>query len=172
MKNWFRLSIYCVLCISLASCLSKKKLQAQHEKEVALQKMINQQSFVFKAQFANPLGWRQINLNYDYDVSVSKDSVISYLPYFGRAYVAPINPTDPKETGIQFTSTKFDYHLDSTKHSGWQIIITPHDVKDIRQFIFDITQSGYATLSVNSLNRQQISFNGYITEKVIKKKNP
>lgn len=147
-----------------------KRTQKKQQKIDAVKKMVDNQNYVFMAQFANPLGWRTINLNYNYSVVVSKDSVDSYLPYYGRAYVAPYNPTDPSETGIQFKSTQFDYQGNASKKSGWDITITPHDVKETRKFILNISTEGYATLSVTSSNRQSISFNGYITENLPKTK--
>ncbi|RYY06882.1 MAG: DUF4251 domain-containing protein [Sphingobacteriaceae bacterium] len=146
------------------------RTQKKQEKLAAVKKMVDNQSYVFMAQFANPLGWRPINLNYNYNVVVSKDSVDSYLPYYGRAYVAPINPNDPTETGIQFKSKQFDYQSNLLKKGNWEITIIPHDVKETRKFILNISQEGYASLSVNSGNRQSISFNGYITENLAKTK--
>ena len=48
-------------------------------------------------------GYRSIYLSPYYYLKVSKDTVVAYLPYFGRAYTAPADPT---EGGIKFTSTK------------------------------------------------------------------
>lgn len=144
-----------------------KKKQAKIE---AVKKMVNNRNYVFIAQFANPLGWKTINLNYDYNVVISKDSIDSYLPYFGRAYVAPYNPTDPSETGIQFKSKKFDYQQSAARKGIWEITIIPHDVKETRKFILDISDEGYANLSVTSNNRQTISFTGYIIENLPKTK--
>lgn len=146
------------------------KAQKKQAKLDSVKKMVTNHNYVFMAERAVPLGWRTINLNYDYNVVISKDSVDSYLPYYGRAYQAPFNPTDPKETGIQFTSKNFDYNDATTKHSGWQVVIVPHDVRETRKFILNISEAGYASLSVTSQNRQSISFDGYITENITKKK--
>src|SRR5689334_12089237 len=70
--------------------------------------MIDSQDYVFQAQNVTPMSGRQRFLTSDYTVSVSRDTVDSDLPYFGRAYSAPINTTDG---GIKFVSTDFDYKL-------------------------------------------------------------
>ncbi|MGI4750892.1 MAG: DUF4251 domain-containing protein [Janthinobacterium lividum] len=144
------------------------RAQKKLAKIAAVKKMVDNQNYVFMAQFANPLGWRTINLNYNYDVVISKDSIDSYLPYYGRAYVAPINPTDPSETGIQFKSKQFDYQNSPSKKGSWEVTIVPHDIKETRKFILNISDEGYASLNVTSNNRQSITFNGYITENVPK----
>lgn len=175
MKSSFRISIYSILLIGLLAAsvpvmAQNTRAQKKQEKLDAVKKMVNDQNYVFMAQMAYPLGWKTVQLNYDYNVIISKDSIDSYLPYYGRAYVAPINPTDSKETGIQFKSKDFDYNDVLSKKSGWEVTIVPHDVKETRKFILSISESGYANLSVTSQNRQAISFNGYITENVPKKK--
>ncbi len=43
---------------------------------------------------------------------VMGDSIVTYLPYFGRAYSVPVNLS---QGGIQFTSTDFDYTIESKR---------------------------------------------------------
>ena len=96
---------------------SKEDKKAKKKNEIAT--LINEKNFVFEAQTALPTAGRQINLTSPYDLRVSGDSVISYLPYFGRAYVAPVNPDD---AGIKFTSTANSYNLKDKKNSGWILL--------------------------------------------------
>jgi hypothetical protein len=95
-------------------------------------------------------------------VRLSADTVVTDLPYFGRAFVAPMNPS---EGGIHFTSTQFTYTIDERKKGGWDITILPKDAKDVRQMFLTVSREGYATLRVSSNNRQNIGFSGYITSK-------
>lgn len=162
--------LFTIIFISNNSFAQKTKAQKKQDKIAAVKNMVENKNYIFMAQRANPLGWATINLNYDYNVKITKDSIDSYLPYYGRAYVAPMNPTDPKQTGIQFISKNFDYQSSISKNKGWNITIVPHDSREIRSLFFYISESGYATVSVTSTNRQQISFDGYITE-IPKKKN-
>jgi hypothetical protein len=132
-------------------------------KKAAIANMISTQRYVFKAQTALPSGpapTRQ--LTPDYDLKVSKDTVISYLPYYGRAYVAPMDPT---KGGIQFTSTKFTYTTNAKKKGGWDIVIKPQDTDDASQMILSVSETGYASLQVLNNNKQPITFTGYITER-------
>ncbi len=138
-----------------------------NDKQQAIEKLITARNYVFKAQTvlpASPTVNRQ--LTSDYDVKVSPDTIISYLPYFGRAYNAPMDPT---KGGIQFTSTKFDYNQTARKNGGWDIVIKPQDTQDARLLSFSISENGFASLQVISNNRQPITFSGYITEKKTKK---
>ncbi|QKJ30104.1 DUF4251 domain-containing protein [Mucilaginibacter mali] len=129
-------------------------------KEAAMQKILESKNFTFTAQTANPMRGGNVNLTAEYDVRITGDSVISYLPYYGRAYVAPMNPT---QNDMQFTSTKFTY-ASTAKKGGYEIVIKPTDTKDVRQMILNVSNNGYGTLSVTNLNRDPISFYGFIEE--------
>lgn len=124
-----------------------------------LQAAINNKRYVFNAQSASPLTGTTRQLTSDYNVRITADSIISYLPYFGRAYAAP---TPSEEGGIKFSSTNFEYSVTESKKGGWEISIKPKDVSDTREFALSISTSGYGTLQVISNNRQPISYYGYV----------
>ena len=136
-------------------------LHAQEKSELTTQQMLETKNFIFKAQTVNPQRGRLRQLTSEYDVVVTNDTVIAFLPYFGRAYSAPINPS---EGGIKFTSGKFGYSLAAGKKKSWTLKIKPDDITDVQDLYFTIFDNKKATLLVNSLNRESILFNGYIIE--------
>lgn len=140
------------------ACMSTS--QAQENRNV--EGILNSKNYIFIAQSASPVGGRFRQLTAEYDLRVLGDSVVSFLPYFGRAYSAPVDPT---KGGIQFTSTDFEYEQTARNKGGWIINIKPRDVQDVRQLTLTVTQSGSASLQVISANRQGISFNGRIEPK-------
>jgi hypothetical protein len=140
---------------------SRKDKQAA--KEAAIKNSIDTRHYTFVADYVLPQRGGARQLTSEYDLRVTKDSVIAFLPYFGRAYFdVPYNPTDG---GIKFTSTKFDYKVNEKKKGGWEIIIKPSDVKNTISLMLYISTDGYGSLSVNSANRDFITFNGYLKEK-------
>lgn len=147
--------------MALALLIISTTAFSQEKDSKVLKELVETKHFVFTAQMALPLGGSMRQLTSEYDVKLNGDSLITYLPYFGRAY-GPINPGD--DGGIKFTSTKFDYKTKARKKGGWDIMITPKDNRDVRQMNFTISTSGYATLQVSSNNRQSISYNGYISK--------
>lgn len=138
------------------------KQDRQAQKKTEIQNLINSKNYVFIAQSVLPLSGRTINLTSTYYLRVSGDTVVADLPYFGRAFVAPM---DPSEGGIHFTSANFSYNAKARKKGGWDITILPKDAQDVRQMFLTLTESGYGSLQVTSNNRQQISYNGYIKER-------
>ncbi len=101
-----------------------------------------------------------INLNGDgYELTVTGDSVVSYLPYYGRSYSAPINQN---EGGVKFTSKQFTYKSTQRKKGNWDISITPKDVSESYRLTLNVAKGGNATLYLHSNNKQTISYNGYL----------
>jgi hypothetical protein len=140
----------------LLGCSSSKtavKLNADDIKN-----MVDSSQFVFVAERVTPLRGGTRHLTSRYDVIVKKDSVDCALPYFGRAYQAPI---DPSNGGIQFTSTNFSYKQNSN-NNGWEVLIKPNDNSDVQQLMFNIFGNGTATLNVVNTHREPISFYGHI----------
>ncbi|GGH73944.1 hypothetical protein HNQ91_003762 [Filimonas zeae] len=122
---------------------------------------ITAKRYLFNAQTATPMSGRVIQLTYGYDVKVKQDTLKVYLPYFGRAFAAPL---DASKGGINFTSTQFKYVVKERRKGGWDIRIEPSDAGDVRTLNFTISQDGYTTLQVTSNNRQPISFYGVVSE--------
>lgn len=145
------------LALSLgAACGTASQAQ---DNNASVESAVNSKNYIFTAQSVTPLGGRYRQLTSDYDLQVLGDSVVAFLPYFGRAYSAPL---DPSQGGIKFTSTNFGYNQTPRKKGGWIISITPNDAQDVRELTLTVATGGNATLQVISNNRQSISFNGYV----------
>ncbi|WP_295647980.1 DUF4251 domain-containing protein [uncultured Mucilaginibacter sp.] len=136
---------------------ARKERQAKKAAEVKA--LIDSGTYVFVPESANPMRGGNINLTPEYDLHVSKDTLIAYLPYFGQAYQAPL---DPMDGGIHFTSTRFSYFPKLLKKGGWEISIKTADAKGVEKMFMNISDDGYASLQITSTNRDPISFQGYI----------
>ncbi|QJD98194.1 DUF4251 domain-containing protein [Mucilaginibacter robiniae] len=173
--------IFLLLMLLTSSITYAQQPDSKEAKKAAkvadIKNLLDQRNFVFKAQYANPLGGGttalngklinitpggtgHIYLNYDYDVKIRPDSVISFLPYYGTITFDP--PYSPTDDGIKFTSTKFGYKVKQSKKGRTIITITPQDAKYIQKLILDVSPEGYANLNINITNRYSISYDGYI----------
>lgn len=159
LTNLFILVLIVSAGLKVASAQNTRK-DKKAEKEAATKKKIDDRHFTFSATYMLPQrgGGKAITDVY-YDLKVSKDSLTVYLPYYGQAYFdVPYNG----DAGMKFTSTKFTYNVKEKKKGGWEIIIRPSDVKNIEQLSMYISTDGYASLSINSVNRDFIDYNGYL----------
>lgn len=158
------LMLFAAVFTTTAHAQTKKEKEAAKAAEVKT--LVEGQRFVFIAQTVLPQSGRTRQVTPDFDFTVKKDTINSYLPYFGRAF----NVTSSTEGGIKFESTNFEYTKTENKKGGWDILIKPKDVPDIQTVRLTIQESGYAYVQVVSQNRQPISYNGYIQEVKTRKK--
>jgi hypothetical protein len=154
-------SLRYTLGLSLAFLIVPFLSRAQSANAVAVKTLIDSGNYVFHAQSAISMSGRVRQLESDYMVTVTKGKITVDLPYFGEAYSAPMDPT---ESGIQASSTVFDYSVKPRKKDGWNVIIKPKDDKRVQQIALTISSEGYIAASVVSRNRQPITFNGVISE--------
>lgn len=138
-------------------CTSSKNIAPLQAGEAF--QLVDHQQFIFVADKVLPFRGGVRNLTSEYNISVKKDSLVSYLPFFGRATQAPMNPS---EGGIQFTSTDFSYKVVSGKKNRKDVTIIPNDQRDIQQLHFIIFDNGTGTLNVTSTYRDPITFNGHL----------
>ncbi len=141
-------------------------------------KIVGEKTFTFIATRAIPLNSTDINnilsrmpggiaggaINLSgnsYDVSITPDSVVAFLPYYGRSYNAPINRDD---SGIKFLSKDFTYTSKKRKKGGWEIEINTKDTKESSRLSLSVAENGYGSLIITSNNKQSISYDGYLAE--------
>lgn len=154
-----RLNFYLIMLTSifmLASCTAGKKMVDNR----SVKEKIESQRYTFKADYVSPTsaGFQPRYLTSEYTLKVTPDTVQAYLPYFGRAYEAPFNPSDG---GFKFTSTNFNYELKQGKKPGnWIINIKIHDQRQRVEFNFEVWDNGKGDLRVFDQSKQPISFQG------------
>jgi hypothetical protein len=159
----YRFYIFIFLLIHAFSLHAQDSAQNKKLSQAAIVKNeVTNKDFVFIAKWLTPMTGRMRQLTDPYDVRISNDSLIAYLPFFGRSYIAP---DDLSNVSIHFTSTKFTYTVSNRKKGGWEILIKFDDQKDIESFLFTVFDDGTTYLSVTSFNSDPISYNGYIEEK-------
>jgi hypothetical protein len=163
MKNVFRIFLLAALVM-----FSHIQLKAQPEKQqkkieeaASLTTAIDAQHYIFIAQSMIPMSGFSRQLGGGYDLAISNDAVVSFLPYMGRIYMPPM---DPAQAPLRFTSSDFTYNAERTRKNGWNISIKPKDVNSVREMNLSISDGGAATLQVNGNDRQPITFYGYVVE--------
>lgn len=156
MKKSIYSIVLLVLAVILASCGSSQKVVDNR----SVKEKIESQRYKFIANYAIPTsaGFQPRYLTSEYDLKVTPDTITAYLPYFGRAYEAPLNSS---EGGIKFTSTKFEYVMNTGKKPGnWIINIRIKDQFREILLTLDVWDNGKGNLNVWDQNRQSISFQG------------
>ena len=165
MKRLIKLFAAAVMVLAFinAADAQMSRQEKKAAEEAAVKNMVETNNFCFTADYALPMTGGSKILTSTYDLKITKDSVIAFLPYYGQAYLSP--PPGETEGGIKFTTTNFSFAQKAGKKGGWQITIKPkdHDItnwRDVQEMTLDISKDGYASLAVISSNRDPISFQG------------
>jgi hypothetical protein len=151
------LAILCA-CVLTVGCSSSKNVAVPTADET--RDAILSDSWVFVAQTALPQGGRPRVLDTRYDVRVGRDTLNSFLPYFGRSFsgagvMSNANPLD-------FRSTKFTIDRQELKKGGWRVTIRPNDVQAVQSIIADLFDNGSASLNVTMTDRTPMSYQGRV----------
>ena len=147
------------LCFTSSAQDAKQEKKA--EQAAGVKKMVEGKSYVIKVESAMPSGGRKIHLSPGYMLTVSGDTLMIDLPYYGRAY----SPAGAGEGGYNFTSTSFEYSVTERKKGGWDIEIKVKDRQENPRFTLTIFENGTASLMVTAMTRENISYTGYVEEK-------
>lgn len=118
-------------------------------------------AFKFEVQTVNPLNGSSRQITGDYGLHFSKTALRVDLPYFGRSYSAPVNPS---EGGIKLNTDEFRYEVNE-KRKGWELVIRPDNQRDVQMMVLSVSESGFGTLQVTSTNRQSISYYGRVQQR-------
>ena len=143
---------------------SRRELKAEKisQQKEAVKKLVEGKSFVFDARTATSPTAGTVNITYPYSVKLNKDSIYSYLPYYGRAYSAEYGST---ESPMVFNLPVQELEITKNKKKGYQVNVKVKRGMDYINFNFDVSETGNTTLTVNSSNRQVITYYGELAAK-------
>lgn len=152
--------------IGLIAICSGQKVYSQEDKKskdavkaAEVQSMVNGQDFAVEVQSVTPMKGGIRHLSPGYTLRVTKDSLISDLPYFGRAFQANIGSADG---GVKFTSVEFEYTVKERKKGGWDITLKPRDAKSVQSCTVTIFDNGNSSIYMTFKDREAISYDGYL----------
>ena len=151
-----------VLFLGGQSLYSQSKKEKREQKEKEIKEMIDEKRFTIDVNRALPMGGRTVNLTSSYSLEMRGDSVVSYLPYFGRAYSAPYGGGNG---GVRFEKSITDYQCSYNKKGTAQIKFVARTDDDTYRFDVQVYPNGSAFINVTPVNKQSITYHGELTAK-------
>lgn len=163
--------------IFMNSCASTGNIPSEK-----VSSLLDSGEFTFMAQQANPTNYdvvnvmnslpgtsssRMLNLDYGYTIQIKKTELSVELPYFGRMYTPSY---DTSKNSYRFTSKDYTINQEAGKKGSSVYTIVTKDQPNVRRIIMEVFRNGKAFVSVDSNDRQPISYDGYIMENVPVKK--
>jgi hypothetical protein len=136
--------------------------QAQDSTKSTIKTIIDAKHYVFEPVSTITGGGRSRQLTPGYYLEIYGDTAKIYLPYYGKAYSAPMNPSD---VGYDFTSTKMEYAIKEGKKNSYVISVKVKDKINNPEFNLTVYDDGTAYLRAMSTDRQSTSYNGSVRMK-------
>jgi len=177
MKNLIKIFSIFVAMTLFNSCETQSNIAPEQ-----VNNLLQNKEFTFMAEKANPTNYdvvkvlnslpnssasQILNLDSGYTLEIKKDEVIVQLPYFGKMY----NPTySTGKDSYRFTSKDFSMTEVAGKKGSTIFTILPKDQQNIRRMDLEVYKNGKAYLSIDSNDRQLISYDGYIMQNIPDKK--
>jgi len=156
MKTQFS-CIVALLLFFMSSC-STFKTAPETIKEIT--RKVESKDFTIMVNSAYPMRMKPVNLTSEYDLRIKNDSAFAFLPYFGVAHVAPV---DPSEGGIKFAAPMTDYKITPNKRStGWDIQFRVKSNLSVYDIFMNVFNNGSSTIMIHSYDRDAITFNGEV----------
>jgi len=155
------LMLLLALLVVFPTLSAQSKKEKKEQKKEAVKKLIASENYKIDVQTALPMRGRSIPLTSPYSLEIRNDSVISYLPYFGRAYSIPYGGGD----GLNFRVPLKEYNMEMDKKGNAVIKFVAQNPEDRFEFRAKVYSNGSTSIDVNMQNRQSISFQGELEMK-------
>lgn len=144
---------------ALGACSTSNSLQRNEklaETERTIASFASQKRLKIEVVMAHPMSGNAIPVSDGFTLELRGDSVISHLPYFGRAYSAPL--TDGN--AFDFAATVTDYAAGKGKNGAESITFGAKTIEDTFRFRVEVFGNGRAYIHVTTQKRQPINYDG------------
>ena len=150
-----------LLIIGLSGVSAQSKKEQKEQREQAVKEQIVSEKYKISVSTAYPRRGKTVYLSSPYSLEIRNDSVISYLPFYGRAYSIPYGGGD----GLIFKAPLDEYEMKMNKKGAVKIEFIARSPEDRFKFSLTIYPNGSTSINVNMQNRESISFSGEMEEK-------
>lgn len=147
----------CSALVMLSGCATAEERAARAaEQALKVKTALTQRRYKIDVNRMYPMNGNSRNVSYGYSVEVRNDTLISYLPYFGRAYNVPYGGGK----GFNFSEQIGSYHETQQSNGARLINIELKNEEDIYQYTIKVFDNGNSSIDVQSRQRDPISYSG------------
>lgn len=146
-----------LLCICACSSLTSAE-RAERDAKIAqpVEKALTERQYKVEIHMMYPRRGKAVNVTPDYSLQVKGDTLVSYLPYFGRAYNVPYGGGK----GLNFTAPIKEYQAVKGGKGNTKILIRVDSEEDIVTYTLDVFPNGNTSIDVSARERESISYSG------------
>lgn len=160
MKRVLYLSMLIFLAvITWSSCATSEEKAAQMaELSAHVTRALNNREYQIAIDRMYPMRGSSRHVSFGYSVEVRNDTLISYLPYFGRAYNVPYGGGK----GLNFTAPIESYQEYMKKNGLRHIEIGLSNEEDTYLYTIEVFDNGNSSVEVRARQRERISYSGNV----------
>lgn len=141
----------------LSGCATSEEKAAQMaELSANVTNALNNRVFKIAIDRMYPMRGSSRNVSYGYSLEVRNDTLISYLPYFGRAYNVPYGGGK----GLNFTAPIGSYQEYMKRNGQRHIEIGLTNDEDTYFYTIEVFDNGNSSVEVRARQRERISYSG------------
>lgn len=145
--------------ILLSGCATSEEMAAQMaELSANVTNALNNRDYKIAIDRMYPMRGSSRHVSFGYSVEVRNDTLVSYLPYFGRAYNVPYGGGK----GLNFTAPIGSYQEFMKRNGQRHIEIGVSNEEDTYFYTIEVIDNGNSTVDVRARQRERISYSGHI----------
>lgn len=160
MKN--KVLLFLMGIFLLAGCASSLSSSEKGAKQTRIaqqvKEMLEARRYTIDVNYVYPKQMAPRHLSHGYSLRVSGDSVVSYLPFFGRAYRVPYGGGK----GLDFSAPIAAYRVAEGKKGTVIIEMAVDTNEDSFVFFIELFGNGQASVNVSARERDGISYTGQV----------
>lgn len=143
--------------VMLSGCVSSEERAARAaEQKRKVAAALRERNFKIAVDRMYMMRGGSKSVSYGYSVEVRNDSLISYLPYIGRAYSVPYGGGK----ALNFSERIGSYNEFQEKNGLRHIEIGLKNEEDTYLYTIEVFDNGQSSIEVQSRQRDRISFSG------------
>jgi len=160
MKRVFYLSVLISLVvISWSSCaISEEKAAQMADLSANVTNALNNRDYKIAIDRMYPMRGSSRHVSFGYSVEVKNDTLVSYLPYFGRAYNVPYGGGK----GLNFSAPIGSYQEFMIRNGLRRIEICVTNDEDTYLYTIEVFDNGSSSVDVRARQRERISYSGNV----------
>lgn len=161
--------LFGALMVLLTACSTANvgtKAQRRQEMAAQVKEALKNRQFSVAVRMMTPLRGTTRQLEYGYGITLSGDTLHSYLPFFGRARNIPFNGGK----GLNFDAVVKKCTVERTGKEKTTVTMTVFNGEESFVYTLDVFDNAQASLSVLAQERDQISYSGEMEFKKERKK--
>lgn len=144
-----------MMTAAVAACGTLTAAQ-QTERALAVEKALESMHYEVKVKMMYPRRTPAINVTSNYSLEVKGDTLVSYMPFYGRAYSVPYGGGK----SLNFTAPIKSYQAAKDDKGTTRVKVVTDNDEDVITYNLEVFDNGQVTIDVLAREREMISYSG------------